>query len=336
MSDRWRNRLLPFAGLAASVACVGIMGWIVYRRFYLPLGALQLELHWGDWFSSPPLTVPFALRMDTAAGVLSGAVAFAALISQIYAAAKGYDPRWRGAASMMAGAFLFFLLSDNLVLAVSALALTSPLVAITTFLSPMRSATRERISAMLLCHGLGDAAALCGLFFLYRLFGTLSYKPLAAQVAGLPGLGVAGGVGLALLLTGIALHTSAGMFGALMALGGAFFIGYRVEEAVRLAPGGVPGVALAASAAWAVATLALARGASVRLSPWAAKLRAVVRGVVEVVIERWILHGTAALTGRGIEKSAAAAAGVVAKPVGAGLSLAVFAAVVWTIVERLR
>jgi len=96
------------------------MGLIIYRRFYTPMGAVQLELGWGDWFSVPPLTVPFSLRMDTLAGVLCGIVTAIATLIQSAAVIRGIDHRARGALSAMTSAILLFILADNLVTAAAA------------------------------------------------------------------------------------------------------------------------------------------------------------------------------------------------------------------------
>jgi len=328
VSKRPRNTFLRLSGLLAGIACTGIMGLIVYRRFYMPLGAQQLAISWGDWFSAPPLVVPFSLRMDTLAGILCGLVILFGTVAQAMAIKKKQGPALRGTYSLVMAACLLFILADNLVPVFAALVMTGPFMAIAAFRRGLPSERLDKAARVFVFHGIGDALALLGLFFLYASLGTLSYKPLAALVAGMPSLNPGASVGVLLLLAGITLHGGPGWVEALLSLAGAVYVGYRIDGAVRLIPGGFLFISLVLVGFWTLAVLGPAAGVLPRLSTLSERLPKRINAFLTGFGEDFLFGGLARKGSRGVVRVSRFLANFAASPKGFALTIcaALFAA----------
>ncbi|MCC6159862.1 MAG: hypothetical protein IT350_17550 [Deltaproteobacteria bacterium] len=230
------GRLLGAAAPIATSLCVVIMAGIVYRRFFVPLGAAQLYVYYGDWFSAGSLHADFSLRMDTAAGVICLGLAFVGSAQQWVAWRRGWDERLRGALAAMLTANLLFVLSDNLIPVVAALVAMGPLSAIAHWWRVRPDTDHERHLHVLLIHGAGDAMAIIGTLLIYAALGTLSYKGIAAETLASAGPAISMRAGAALLLLGVAIRSGPGMPNAVAPLGAMVYVGWRLDALVKSVP----------------------------------------------------------------------------------------------------
>ncbi len=231
-TGRWLGAAAP----VATSLCVAIMAGIVYRRFFVPLGAAQLHVYYGDWFSAGSLHADFSLRMDTAAGVICLALALVGSAQQWFAWRRGWDDRLRGALAAMLTANLLFILSDNLIPVVAALVAMGPLTAIAHWWRVRPGSDHERHLHVLLIHGAGDAMAIIGTLLIYAALGTLSYKGIAAEALAAAGPALSMRAGAALLLLGVAIRSGPGMPDAVAPLGAMVYVGWRLDPLVKTVP----------------------------------------------------------------------------------------------------
>ncbi len=256
-SDRLRNRLLRHAALVGASAALFTMGLVVYRRFRLPLGAMQLHLDWGDWFSVPPLTAGIYLRMDTEAGILCSVAIAGTLMLQIINTFRGRDPRIRGAINAILCAALLFILADNLVPVIAALAAIGPLAAITALKSRDDSDYGNRSARLLLTHGIGNALALLGLFLIFGALGAMDYQGIAREAAAYPPSQKEAALGIAVLLFGVGFRTGPGLLNALCPSAAAVYLAYRLDVLVKTLPSWVVMAAAILMGTWAIVNIAL-------------------------------------------------------------------------------
>jgi hypothetical protein len=255
-SDGIRNRILRHAALFSDIAAFAVMALIVYRRFHLPLGAMQLFVDWGNWFSVEPLTAGITLRMDTEAGILCGIVIIGTLLLQIRNTIVGRDPRIRGASSVILAACLLFILADNLIPVIAALAAIGPLIAIAGMRSGDESEIGNRSARILLTHGFGNAFALLGLFCIFGALGTLQYERIAALAVARPPSINEAMFGAVILLLGVGLRTGPGLLNAICPFSATIYLSYRLADLVGLIPVWIFAVCVIALGGWCIANIA--------------------------------------------------------------------------------
>lgn len=239
--SRRQEALLQAAATLASGLCVAIMGFIVYRRFFLPLGAIQLRLVWGDWFVAEPLVADVSLRMDTVAGVICLVLSSISTVWQAYAAWKGWDQRLRGMISVGFSAVLLFVLADNLIPVFASLVAVGPLLAMANAWRLKPELGGERYLQVLLFHGAGDASMLVGILILFRALGTLSFRGMGVEIAtqSVAAPDPTLQIGVVLLLLGVGIRSGLNVPDAVAPLFAMVYLGWRLDPVVRVVPGGV-------------------------------------------------------------------------------------------------
>ncbi|MCB1153422.1 MAG: hypothetical protein H6684_04420 [Deltaproteobacteria bacterium] len=251
-SDRWRNRLLREAGLAAALICAAMMGAVLYRRFYLPLGAAQLVIERGSWFASPPLTAQFALRMDTVSGVLCGIAIALGFLVQLMHLIRKTDARIRAAHSGLLAATLLLILADDLIAVAAAVMATGPLIAIASLRRGMGAERRNQWLGVMILHALGNALLLLGIFAIYGALGAFDYSSIARQIAGRPASDTQAMVGAVMLIVGITVRSGANWTESFAPLAGAAYVGYRLWPLADQVPLNVRWIVGALAVAWAL------------------------------------------------------------------------------------